>query len=324
MAECLVLLSKNITGPKDVSAWVLRTVSQDTQTFAYPERVSTEVRLTVNDLKHSLTSQYQQLAHFFLTHLEDLFRLEGDIRFRLTVPARPSEVKDLSPKALETTKTGAEMAIKRIIADMIKAGTKAITTGHWALDYVTHHDWRKESKNKTRDYQKYAIAAYLEETLVPTYRETLFEQSAAAALLRFELHDLLSKHAKKRAVIVPSTKKTQTVQRYDFPDGLPDPRNDVSYTEDLGDIMNELTSTGPQTKMKQTIKKATKALLKLPSALLTPRTKKINPEIATLVSNLERVHLIPLPFCFALFLIHSPGVFIERRTTGENGGRPLR
>lgn len=216
--------------------------------------------------------------------------MEADIRFRVSVPARPSEAKELTPRAIETTHPGAQREIKQIIADMIKAGSKAITTGHWALDYVTHNDWRKESKNKNRDYQKYAIAAFVEETLVSTYRENLLEQSSAAAALRHELHDLLSKHAKKKAVIVPGTKKTETVQRYNFPDGIDDQADVAEYADDLGDILNELTFTGRNTRTRQTIKKTTKAILKLPSALLTPRTKKVNPEIAALVTNVEKVH----------------------------------
>jgi hypothetical protein len=217
--------------------------------------------------------------------------LEADIRFRFPVPGRRSEAKDLTPRAIEITHAGAEQDIKQIIADMIKAGTKAITTGHWPLDHVTHNDWRKESKNRHRDYQKYAIAAYLEETLVPTYREKLLEQSVAAADLRRDLHDLLSKRAKKKAIIVPGSKKAETVQRYNFPDGLGVPPNVSENRDDLGDTMIELSLSGSESKHKHTIKKLMKAVLKLPSALLVPRAHKVHPAVADKVAELERVFL---------------------------------
>ena len=126
----------------------------------------------------------------------------------------------------------------------LQSRTKAITTGHWPLDYVTRNNWQKQFKNKKRDYQKYAIAAYVEETLVSTYHQTLFKQSSPAAALQDQLHYLLSKHTKKRRVIVPGMRKTETVQHYNFPDGIEDPPNITEYADNLGNIMNELMSTG--------------------------------------------------------------------------------
>jgi hypothetical protein len=212
----------------------------------------------------------QQLGHFFLVHLDDLLHLEANICFHFLVPDSWSEAKYLTLRVIEITYAGMEQDIRQIIADMIKAGTKVIMTGHWPLDYITNNNWQKKSKNTTRNYQKYAIATYLEKTLLPTYHEKLLEQSVAAADLCQDLHDLVFKHAKKKAIIVPSLKKPETIKHYNFLDGLGVLPNVSENRDDLGDTMIELSLSGSEVKHKHMIKKLMKAILKLPSALLVP------------------------------------------------------
>lgn len=196
-------------------------------------------------------------------------------------------------KSIQTRYPGADTKIKEILRDMTDAGPTAITTGHWPLDYVTYNDWRKStSKNKSRDWLKFATAAYFEEVFVPDYRPALFQESPAAGVLRSALNTILSQHARKKAVLVRGTKKTDVVQRYIFPDGLPNVEEVTDPTEDLSDIFNELSWSSPATNHNRGIKTTTKSILKLPSAHLTPRTKKVNPQISSLVSKLEKVRVL--------------------------------
>ncbi len=80
-------------------------------------------------------------------------------------------------------------------------------TGHWALDAYSHYPWRKShQKNQTRDFRKFAIAAYHEERLVSEYRQKLFDSSEVAKFLRTALGAWLSSFLKPG--------KTE----YEFPD----------------------------------------------------------------------------------------------------------
>jgi len=172
---------------------------------------------------------------------------------------------------------------------MSARGVDALTTGHWPLDYVTHNDWRHHTRNKSRDWMKYATAAFLEETLVPKYRSTLLERSAAAAVIRNDLNTLFNVNSKKRSVINPTTKKTQVVQQYVFPDRLENVENPTPPFEDLTEVLADLRSSTPKNVITARIKQTTTAILKLPSAQLTPRDNKVNPEIAEIVKKLEQV-----------------------------------
>lgn len=282
LAEYLLLSSKDSQGPKDISAWVLRSFSENTVDYSTPGHVAT------------------RLAHFFIANMHLLLCLQVFLRDDIEVPARPSTPKELSLKALEDTYPGAEKTIKAMHADMKKLSPTAITSNHWTLDCYSHNPWRQNTKNRDRDWLKYAIAAFVEEKIVAQYRATLLSECAAAGTLRQLLKELLTLGLRKQGRVVPG-KKTTGIRVYTFPDGLShaDPE-DVS-TEDIDTVILQLTSTSALKNTSKEIKKVKRAILQIPAAHLTPRVKTPNPKIAALVAQLEHVSAIVHQCCLYIY-----------------------
>jgi hypothetical protein len=214
--------------------------------------------------------------------------MEADIRLRIAIPSRPSTAAELQPKAVSQAYDLEDTAVTTVMAEM-KQKTTAPTTGHWPLDRPTYNDWRLLTKNKTRDWQKYAAAALIEEMLVAEYRPTLLKESLAASQLRTLVETLLSGHATRRNVIDPSTGTMKKVKQWTFPDRLPNVEHSDTAFPDIGEVFEELSGDISTSRWKAGIEVAMKSILRLPTAALTPRVKLVHPVIKDLVSKLEQV-----------------------------------
>ena len=88
--------------------------------------------------------------------------------------------------------------------------------------------WNPESKNRNRDFERYASAVAAETALVKLYRKKLLITCAPARALRKDLHDLFLSWTPARAQIVPGQSGLQMRQRWEFADN-------VSIEEEVGD-----------------------------------------------------------------------------------------
>lgn len=214
--------------------------------------------------------------------------MEADIRVRGNIPPRPSTVKDLSIKEVTDNFGIEESVISNIVTEM-KAKVNAPTTGHWPLDRFTHSDWRVQTKNRMRDFQKFAISCFIEETLVPEYRATLLAESPSASMLRSELQTMLSSHANRVNVIDKPKATMKKVKEWRFPDRIVKVKAPETPLADIEEAIMELSSHDSSLNWRVGIKMAMKSILRLPTAALTPRTKDVNPLVKEMVAKLEEV-----------------------------------
>jgi hypothetical protein len=213
-------------------------------------------------------------------------RLEADIRTRHPIPPRPATSKELSAKAVAQNYKVKESLFTTMVTDM-KGTSKSPTTGHWALDRRTHNDWRDNKKHIARDWQKFAIAAFIEEKLVAEYRPKLLSNSGAAYTLRNKLKTMMASQAKRTIVIENNTNRKGRF--WQFPDGLttdPTVRKDII---EIDEAIVELADNVTATKTASSTKSAIAAIRRLPNAILMPKSKNLNPVIESLVTELEKV-----------------------------------
>lgn len=81
--------------------------------------------------------------------------------------------------------------------------------------------WNVESKNRARDWERYASAAAGETALVQMYRKKLLIACAPARALRKDLHDLFLSWASQRTqIMLGSQPGLQTLKRWEFADNI--------------------------------------------------------------------------------------------------------
>ena len=114
---------------KDVSAWVLQSISENTADYTLP----------------ALTAM--RVAHLFMVHFQYLLQMQMFISHEMDISACPCTPKELKMKALKATYPGAEKMIKVIHMEMKQLNSTAITSGHWSLDCFTHNHWHQNTKN---------------------------------------------------------------------------------------------------------------------------------------------------------------------------------
>lgn len=99
--------------------------------------------------------------------------------------------------------------------------------------------WNSDSKNKTRDWERYASTVAGETALVRLYRKKLLLECAPARALRKDLHDLLLSWSTNRAEIRTTGKVgLRMVQRWEFADNIyiedeeaADKRSDLDFVK---------------------------------------------------------------------------------------------
>lgn len=192
------------------------------------------------------------------------------------------------------------------------------STGHWSLDAFSHHTWRKSQRNQERDFLKFAIPAFHEETAVSLYRKELFKRSEIARYLRTTLRTCFTSFVKPRNQI--SQGKTVQYTSYDFPDDSVlkdiDPCN-ARDSLDIDDIIQSNDRVVYITMARKSIQDLKKSVGNHYCAKRIPGAPKLNPDVAIAINNLENVCLLS----FALLFFSSDalaGAHQECKCLAEN------
>ncbi|KAF8872026.1 hypothetical protein BD779DRAFT_1679979 [Infundibulicybe gibba] len=180
---------KNPRTAKDVASWALRTISENSNGFFTDGRRAA-----------------REVAHLVFRYFHIFLQMESDIvKYSPTHP-RPTTVKDQKIPVLAKTYPEIADKVKDLINKIAASKTKKSKTSLSLL-------------KPTRDFERYALAAYLEDMIVDEYRSLLLEKSSSAAFLRGELKRILTKFSKVQDRVDSSGSLTKT-NEYFFPDGI--------------------------------------------------------------------------------------------------------
>jgi hypothetical protein len=93
--------------------------------------------------------------------------------------------------------------------------------------------WNPDSKNRVRDWERYACAVTGETALVQLYRKKLLITCGPARVLRKELCSLFIHWTASRAQLIPGQSGVQAIKRWEFADNLDiqDNERDVPPTD---------------------------------------------------------------------------------------------
>jgi hypothetical protein len=198
-----------------------------------------------------------------------------------------------TPAALEKKFPKIKENIDALIKIMKANKGKGQSTGNWILDRRSHYDWHNPTfKNPSRDYVRFAQAAYIEQYLTEKYRKRMLQHCPSAAFLRNEVQKLLSSHCKLRNVLVPgSSTATASVREYTFPDGL----KVEEVAKPMVDVQLLVSNQDSEKKLekgRKLLETFLKRIENSPIVIARPGSTLIHPDVAERIKELEEASAI--------------------------------
>jgi hypothetical protein len=235
-----------------------------------------------------------KLAHFVLNNIDAFIQFETDIK-DLPIPPRPMLHSEQTPAALEKRFPKFKESVDALVKAMKSNKGKGQSTGNWILDRRSHYDWHNPVfKNPTRDYVRFAQAAYIEQFLTDKYRKKLLRSSASAGFLRHKVQQLLSSHCKPRNVLAPgSSLTTSNVKSYVFPDGLK-VEEKAKPVVDVEVLVSNQDSEQKTMKARKLLESYIKRIENSPLVVARPGSTLLAPFVARKIYELEEVSIVCL------------------------------
>jgi hypothetical protein len=227
-----------------------------------------------------------------IDNIDAFIQFEADIK-NIPIPTRPMLHSEQTPAALEKRFPKIKESVDALVKTMKTNKGKDQSTGNWILDRRSHYDWHNPVfKNPTRDYVRFAQAAYMEQTLTDKYRKKLLQSSASAKFLRYKVERLLSSHCKPRNVLVPgSSLVTSNVKAYVFPDGLK-VEEQAKPVVDVEVLVSNQDIDQKTMKARKLLESYIKKIENSPLVVARPGSTLLAPFVADKIRELEQVSII--------------------------------